>query len=178
MNLAIVTDLILKSVHSADDILHLLAFLLLGFVGSVAQWDEDGRLFGLRQVEELLAFHGIEVADPAGGQSLFRGSQAEMLHCYGDVDVSIVLAVSPYPFLVVQYGGDDVERCRLEPLTGIALLQPGLFIVATDDMESPWLLVDRRRGVSHALHDVVDFLLLHVAGLIVPAAVAVLHKFQ
>lgn len=78
----------------------------------------------------------------------------------------------------MQYGGDDVERCRLEPLTGIALLQSGLLLVVADDVESPWLFVDGRWGVAHAFHDVVDFLLLHVAGLIVPAAVAVLHKFQ
>lgn len=93
----LVEDLILKSVHSVEDVLHLLAFLLLGFVGCVAQGDEDGGLFGLRQVEEFLAFYGVEVADPAGGQSLFRGSQAEMLHCYGDVDVAVVLAVCPSP---------------------------------------------------------------------------------
>ena len=49
--------------------------------------------------------------------------------------------------------------------------------VSAYDVESPWLFVDSRRGVAHAFHDIVDFLLLHVAGLIVPAAIAVLHQF-
>lgn len=88
--------------------------------GRISYRDDDDRLLCLRQLEELMAALGIEVADPARAQSLFRSSQAKMLHSDGDIDIAMRLAVLPYPLLLMKQRGEDIQRRFVEPRPSVA----------------------------------------------------------
>ena len=160
-----------------DDVAEGLTLLLFRLVGGIAYGDDDGRLLAVGQGEQLLAPFCVEVAHPAGGQSLFRCCQTEMFHGDGDVDVAMLLAVAAHPFFVVEDGGDDVGGGCREPVAVVALLQRFPAFVAADDMEAPGLPVDGRRCHPHTLHDVVELFGLYGCRPVGPAAVSVSGEF-
>ena len=71
----------------------------------------------------MLAERSIEVAHPAGAQSLLGSSQAEVFCGDGDVYVAMCLSVGAHPYFIVKHRGDDVEGCRSKPLSVVATLQ-------------------------------------------------------
>ena len=155
-----------------------LAQLFLRRVGGVAKGDKGDRLFVSREGKQFFVKRRVEVAHPAGGKALCRGSEAEMLYGDGNINVPVPLAVRTHPFLVVAEGGDDIHGCRLEPLPVIALLHLRAFIFAADNLKPPGLLVAGGGCETHTFEDVVQFLLFHAGGLICPAAVSVFYEFQ
>lgn len=78
-----------------------LAYSWRQFRCRVADGDDDGGFFCLGHLEELVAALGIEVTNPARAKPLLCGGEAKMLHCDGDIDVAVRLAVGPHPFLLM-----------------------------------------------------------------------------
>ena len=117
------------------------ADFLLRCVSGIAEGNEDGWFLVGGEGEQLAAQISVEVAYPAGGEALFRCCQTKVLHCNGDVDVAVMLAVRAHPLLVVEYGGYDIHGGGGEPLTVITLAQLLLVAVTADDVEAPRLFV-------------------------------------
>ena len=115
----------------------------LRLIGSIANWNQYGRLLVFTDSKELLALLDIEVADPACGEALLCSRQTEMFHGNGNIDVAMMFAIRAHPFLIVQDGTDDIHRSRCEPLTVVALLQFRLVCFVLYHTEHPRLLVDR-----------------------------------
>ena len=116
---------------------------------------------------------GIEVANPAGAKPLLCGCQAKVFHSNGDIDVAVRFAVGTHPFLIMERGGDDVQRRFVEPRPRVASLQIRPTLLASDNAELPRLAVHSRRSKLHTLLDVRNFLLLYRFVLIRATAVAV-----
>jgi len=94
------------------------------------------------KLEELVTEGCVEVAYPAGAESLFGGCQTEVLNGYGYIYVAMMLAVGAYPLFVVADGGYDVEGCFGKPLTIVAALEFLTRFVALDYVEMPGLAID------------------------------------
>ena len=139
--------------------------------------DNDG-LLCLRHLKELVAVLGIEVADPAGAKSLLCGCQAEMLHSDGYVDVAMRLAVLSHPLLLMKHGGEDIQRCFVEPRTLEARLKLLPALPTADYAELPWLPVYGRRSKSHTLLEVRNFLSLYRLVEITATTVAALYDIN
>lgn len=160
------------------DFIDILANLGLGIIGRVTKWYEGRRFDIVWQFKELATEGSIKVADPTGAQALFGGSQTEMFHGNGDVDVAMWLAISTDPFLVMLDGSDDVHGSGIEPVAIVALLQLGSLFSAVDNAELPWLAVYGRRRKAHTLQHIINFLALNIAGLICPTTITSLYQFQ
>ena len=62
--------------------------------------DDDHRLIALTR-KELLHLRRIVIANPAGAQSLFGGSQTEMLCRYRHINIAMrFLIISAHPVLI------------------------------------------------------------------------------
>ena len=75
------------------DFPNLLAFLLLRLVSGIADGNQHSRFLAVTKAKELLAFLSIEVADPAGSETLLRSCQTQMLNSNGYVYITMMFAV-------------------------------------------------------------------------------------
>lgn len=153
------------------DVCQFLTFLLFRFICGIPERYQHGWFFVVGKGEERATQGCIEIANPTGCKPLLRGSQTQVFDGNGDVDVAMRFAIGSYPCLIVHDGGNDVKRCRIEPITGITLPQLPDSIRIGNDSEPPWLPVHRRRSHTHTLHDVIQFLLFYLPVLIVSATV-------
>ena len=97
------------------DFLYLLAFLLLRLVSGVADGNQYSRFLVVTKAKELLAFLSIEVADPAGSETLLSSCQTQMLNSDGYVYITMMFAVRAYPLLVVQDAADNGSTPATSP---------------------------------------------------------------
>ena len=113
-------------------------------------------------MEGRLETFGIEVADPAGAESLFCGSKTEVLDSNGDIDVGMILAVAAtFPRLGMIGTADNDDGSFANPRTVIAGVEACLRISRLQHHELPRLEVDSRRSQAGTIEHVMEFFLFH-----------------
>ena len=104
---------------------------------------------------------------------MLRGSEAEVLGGNGYVYVGMVVPVATAcPGLLLVLEAEDDDGGSLNPIPFVTLAYQTKPLRVVDDEESPWLVVDGRGCQSHALLDVVQFVLWYRLVLVLSAAVS------
>ena len=135
-----------------------------------------GRLFLLWHIEELFAMCRTEIAYPASAKAEVGGSEAQMLHGYGDVDVAVALSILAHPLLIVEDRRNDIHRGSGKPFPVVALTQLALAFLALDDAEAPWLLIYGRRCEAHTFLYILQLLFADSLRGVISAAVTVFYN--
>ncbi len=125
-----------------------------------------------------MAAFSIEVANPTGTKSLLCGCQTKMLHCDGNINIAVRLAVCPYPFLFMQQRSQDINWCFVEPRAVVARLKLCPTLLAAYDTELPRLPINGRRSKAHTFLDVRNFLFFYRFVEITAATIAVLNEIK
>ena len=125
-----------------------------------------------------MATFGVEIANPTGAKSLLCGCQAKMLHCDGDINIAVRLAVCPDPFRFMRQSSQDINWCLVEPRAVVARLKLCPTLLAAYDTELPRLPINGRRSKAHTFLDVRNFLFFYSFVEIIAAIIAVLNEIK
>ncbi len=135
-------------------------------------------------MQDSFHFSGIKGSDPAGTQSLSSGSQNEMVHSNGNVDIQIALSVASSPGLAYDATSTYHYRRSPEPWPGIGCLQFFLHLSLPYHYETPGLCIGCGRGDPRCLKNPLQFILFHISILVFSYATAfsdhfiVIHSFS